>query len=175
MLLRPPLADLHRLQRFHGPRMGCVYDVIIPSRQVGLWFLWCQLRGGSDDERLIDKFWRHRLAGRAWRLPFAFILQPCLAIRPFDISIRLDMPLHVAMRKMVEMHDHDISRRHRPASTQPAANPIGDHHIDLHVHPVSAIAIPSSHKWRRRGARALQRRSRRRARGAGTTHRSIRG
>ena len=37
------------------------------SRQVGLWFLWCQLRGGSLDERLIGKFWRHRLAGRAWR------------------------------------------------------------------------------------------------------------
>ena len=44
--LRPSLADLHRLQRFHGPRMGCVYDVIISSRQIAMWPLWCELRGG---------------------------------------------------------------------------------------------------------------------------------
>ena len=100
-----------------------------------------------------------------------FVLQQFLAIRPFDISIRLDITLHVAMRKMVEMHDHDISRRHRPAATQIAC----DHHMQFHVHPVLAIAIPSLHMWRRRGARAFRISSRRRARGASTTHDSIRG
>ena len=77
---------------------------------------------------------------RGW--PCAFIPHPLLVILPFDISIRLNMPVPWAiLRKMIKMHDHVISRRHRPASTQPVSNP-GDHQFDFHVHPISPVAIP---------------------------------
>ena len=88
---------------------------------------------------------------RGW--PCAFIPHPLLVILPFDISIRLNMPLPWAiLRKMIKMHDHVINRRHRPASTQPVSNP-GDHQFEFHVHPNSPVAIPPTH---RSGAREGQ-------------------
>ena len=68
---------------------------------------------------------------------------PLLVVVPFNISIRLNVPFPSDMRTMIKIHDHDISRRHPPASTQPVGTSIGDHQGVLYVHPFVPVAIPS--------------------------------
>ena len=66
-----------------------------------------------------------------------------LMLLSHSISIGLNVPFPSDMRTMIKIHDHDISRRHPPASTQPVGTSIGDHQGVLYVHPFVPVAIPS--------------------------------
>ena len=71
------------------------------------------------------------------------MFHPLDVVVPLNISIGLNVPFPSDMRTMIKIHDHDISRRHPPASTQPVGTSIGDHQGVLYVHPFVPVAIPS--------------------------------